>query len=189
MLGACLISFQVESSYPTTSNYKSFVEQHYAGSVKEFETQINSTIRYPAMSRHRCEIGEAIVEIKIADSKVKQITFNNRLPKLLEEQITQTIMSTNGQWKPSASGEVLEMSFGFQLGFEILIGGDFKVQAIPLSGSTSCEATEEIEASVKKWMAKKKYQKALANCEKLLSRYPRNKEYLLWYDKLQAELN
>lgn len=175
-------------SIPTdvSSNYASFIEAHYPGGVASFDAQIRQQLVYPSMSKQRCEVGEAIVEVEFGKgSKIKNISFHNAIARPLNLTVIQAIKSTQGSWKAGAEGESLIMSIGFQLGYDDPIGGDIKLKSKQVFGpGKACECTEEIEDRLQTFIGKSQYKKALKECLELLRRYPRSKTYGEWFREI-----
>lgn len=171
----------VSASIPTdiSSNYSTFVEIYYPGGVSSFEEEIRPYLRYPSMSKQRCEVGEAIIEVEFGQKgRIKNISFHNAIARPLNLMIVEAIKQTAGRWKTKVEGHQLIMSVGFQLGYEDPIGGDIQVKSKQLfAPGKACDCTSDIEKRVQRFMDNSQYKKALKGTLELLRRYPRNKEY------------
>lgn len=175
---------------PVDSNYSSFVADYYEGGLVSFEADIREELVYPAMSKQRCEVGEAIIEVEFGKmQKIKNISFHNALSRSLNLSIVAAIKSTTGNWKPDVEGARLIMSFGFELGVDTRVAGDIKLKGKQLFGpGEPCTCTADIVKEMTTNIANTQYKKALNNCLELLRRAPRNVEYNQTFRKIMDNL-
>ncbi len=175
---------------PLSSNYSSFVADYYEGGLASFEAHIQEKLIYPAMSKQRCEVGEAIVEVEFGKmQKIKNISFHNALSRSLNLSIVAAIKSTTGKWKTDVEETRLIMSFGFELGADTRVAGDIKLKGKQLFGpGEPCICTADIEKQMTTNITNAQYKKALNDCLELLRRAPRNVDYNQTFRKIMDNL-
>ncbi len=168
-----LTAVSVEAQMSSLSN---FLNENYQEGERAFLEKIYKNIDYPKSARDARRVGKLKVIIKITPrGQLKEIEFLNKLGYGLEEEVIRMINLVGNDWKKTDSDSLrtIELVFAFQLGGIPIIKGDINVTA----EGVLCKSNKFYLSRFKKFMKKKKYEKAKKVTEELLRRDPDSEKY------------
>lgn len=160
---------------------RSILNYRYKGGFYTFEKHFNTTVTYPESAKLNCRIGICVVSLKIdCDGEIVEVTLKNPLKLGIDEEITNFINSTTGNWNTCTDDKYTKFDVPIQFrlrGVEtnstdaVLI-----VEDEPILGQT-CFGDEYYIEKVEKLMEKKKGKKVLQYLHHLIRRNPYNTDY------------
>ena len=172
------------------SAIKSILDYRYKGGFYTFEKHFYSTVTFPESAKYNCRIGICVVSMNIdCNGEIVEIKLKNPLRLGIDEEITNFIYSTTGNWNPCADKKYTKFDIPVQFtirGVEtnstdaVLI-----IEGEPIPGQ-SCDDDLYYIEKVEKLMEKKKGKKALQYLNQLIRRNPYNTEY---YDMQKEALS
>lgn len=173
------------------SSFYYVLDNRFQGGSDAFIELFKEKISYPQEAFDNCRVGLSKIKLTISkDGKLENYEFTNKLGMGIEEKLSHFLDSTNDDWKAWARESEMELTVGFSLitksdsyypdaDLLVLEKSAFKFA----TNNEYCDSDAKVEKRVKKYIKKKKYDKALSFAEELVRRHPDNQEF-----KSQLEL-
>ncbi|MFK7773089.1 MAG: hypothetical protein AB8F94_13160 [Saprospiraceae bacterium] len=161
------------------------LDNRFEGGSDAFIELFKKNISYPQEAFDNCRVGLSKIKLKISqDGKLEKYEFSNKLEMGIEEKLSAFFDSTKDNWKAWARTSEMEMTIGFSLitksdsyypdaDLLVLEKSAFKFA----TDNEYCDGDAKVEKRVKKYIKRKKYDKALSFAEELVRRHPDNQEY------------
>lgn len=167
------------------SSFYYVLDNRFKGGSDAFIELFKEKVSYPKEAFDNCRVGMSKIKVKISqDGSLEKYEFTNELGMGIEDRLMEFFESTKDEWKAWARSSEMEMTVGFSLitksdsyypdtDLLVLEKSAFKYAKT----NDYCDSDAKIEKKVKKYIKKKKYDKALSFAEELIRRYPDNQTY------------
>lgn len=161
------------------------LDNRFQGGSDAFIELFKDNVRYPQEAFDNCRVGLSKIKISISkDGKLEKYEFTNKLEMGIEEKLSTFFDKTKDNWKAWARSSEMEMTIGFSLitksdsyypdaDLLVLEKSAFKFA----TNNEYCDSDAKVEKRVKKYIKKRKYDKALSFAEELVRRHPDNQDY------------
>lgn len=167
------------------SSFYYVLDNRFDGGSDAFIKLFKENMRYPKEAFDNCRVGLSKIKLMISkDGKLEKYEFSNTLGMGIEGKLSAFLDSTKGNWKAWARASEMEMTVGFSLitksdsyypdaDLLVLEKSAFKFA----TNNEYCDSDAKVEKRVKKYIKKKKYDKALSFAEELIRRHPDNQNF------------
>ena len=173
----------VTTSLPSSFYY--VLDNRFKGGSDEFIALFEKNVSYPKEAFENCRVGLSKIKFTISkEGNFENLELSNPLGFGIDKTITDFFEKIKGEWKAWARSSEMEMTVGFSL---VTQKDSYYPDADLLvleksayrwaTDNEFCDSDEKINKKVKKYLKKKKFQKALPLVEELTRRHPDNKEY------------
>lgn len=187
----CIISlssfiFSEKNKVADDSSFYYVLDNRFKGGSDAFIELFKEKVKYPKEAFDNCRVGMSKIKVNISqDGSLESYEFTNKLGMGIEERLIEFFEATKDEWKAWARSSEMEMTVGFSLitksdsyypdtDLLVLEKSAFKYA----TNNDYCDSDAKIEKRVKKYIKKKKYDKALSFAEELIRRHPDNPTYL-----------
>ncbi len=167
------------------SSFYYVLDNRFQGGSDAFIELFKKNVRYPQEAFDNCRVGLSKIKLTISqDGKLDKFEFSNELGMGIEEKLTTFLEATKEDWKSWARASEMEMTIGFSLitksdsyypdaDLLVLEKSAFKFA----TDNEYCDSDAKVIKRVKKYIKKKKYDKALPFAEELIRRHPDEQEF------------
>jgi len=174
-----------EISDEDESSFYYVLDNRFNGGSDAFIEKFKNHVSYPQEAFDNCRVGLAKIKLTISkDGELENYEFTNPLGMGIEKKLSAFLDDTKKDWKAWARSSDMEMTVGFSLitksdsyypdaDLLVLEKSAFKFA----TNNEYCDSDAKVEKRVKKYIKKKKYDKALPFAEELLRRHPDNQEF------------
>lgn len=167
------------------SSFYYVLDNRFTGGSDAFIELFNKNVRYPKEAIDNCRVGISKMKLSISqDGKLEKYEFTNELGMGIEDKLSTFFDATKDNWKSWARASDMEMTIGFSIisksdsyypDADLLV---LEKSAFKHATNTKyCDSDSKVEKRVRKYIKKKKYDKALSFAEELIRRYPDNQDF------------
>ena len=161
------------------------LDNRFQGGSDTFIKLFKENVSYPKEAFDNCRVGLSKIKITISkDGKLENYEFTNKLEMGIEEKLSHFFDTTKDNWKAWARASEMELTVGFSLitkkdsyypdaDLLVLEKSAFKFA----TDNEYCDSDAQVEKRVKKYIKRKKYDKALSFAEELIRRHPDNQDF------------
>ncbi|MFK8006897.1 MAG: hypothetical protein AB8H03_11020 [Saprospiraceae bacterium] len=161
------------------------LDNRFQGGSDAFIELFKKDMSYPKEAFDNCRVGLSKIKLNISkDGKLENYEFSNKLGMGIEDKLSRFLDSTKDNWKAWARKSEMDLTVGFSLitksdsyypdaDLLVLEKSAFKYA----TNNEYCDTDAKVEKRVKKYIKKKKYDKALSFAEELLRRHPDNQDF------------
>ncbi len=161
------------------------LDNRFQGGSDAFIESFKEKISYPQEAFDNCRVGLSKIKLHISkEGKLENYEFTNKLGMGIEEKLSHFLDSTKDDWKAWARESEMDLTIGFSL---ITQSDSYYPDADLLvleksaykfaTNNEYCDSDSKVEKRVKKYIKRKKYDKALSFAEELVRRHPDNQEF------------
>ena len=177
------------------SSFYYVLDNRFTGGSDAFIELFKKNVRYPQEAFDNCRVGLSKLKLTISqDGQLEKYEFTNKLGMGIEEKLSTFLDATKEEWKSWARASEMEMTIGFSLitksdsyypdaDLLVLQKSAFKFA----TDNEYCDSDSKVEKRVKKYIKKRKYDKALSFSEELLRRHPDNQDFKNYLETIQAK--
>ena len=153
---------------------QSILDYRYKGGFYTFEKHFNSTVTFPETAKLNCRIGICVASLTIdCNGEILEVILKNPLKLGIDEEITNFINSTTGNWNTCTNDKYTKIDVPIQFTIEGIETNTTDAVLIvvgePMPGQT-CFNDEYYIEKVEKYLEKKKGKKALQYLYHLIRR-------------------
>ncbi len=176
----------IEINCEEDSSFYYVLDNRFNGGSDAFIDLFKKHVSYPQEAFDNCRVGLSKIKLSISqDGQLEKYEFNNKLEMGIEKKLISFFEVTKDKWKSWARASEMEMTIGFSLitksdsyypdaDLLVLEKSAFKFA----TNNEYCDSDSKVEKRVRKYIKRKKYDKALSFAEELIRRHPDNQEYL-----------
>lgn len=177
-----------EATEITSAEASSFyyvLDNRFKGGSDAFIELFKENISYPQEAFDNCRVGLSKIRLSISkDGKLEHYEFSNKLGMGIEKKLSSFFDSTKDNWKSWARNSEMEMTVGFSLITQrdsyypdadllVLEKSAYKFA----TNNEYCDSDAKVEKRVKKYIKRRKFDKALSFAEELVRRHPDNQDF------------